>query len=662
MGMSSTCPLFDSAMRHLPVFAVVLLAALLRAANLLQIEHNVDHAYPVWQALRTLHVGEWPILGQWTWLPLPHPALTGYLYAPLLALTQTALSAYVLVIALNTLAVYLAYRALRGLLNPSAALVAALLMAVNPWLIEYSRMSWPPALLPFFSSALLWQLAPVFIGQARRPIRRLLLGAILLALLSQTTLIALLVYPAIGLLIVLFWQRLPKRALAWSALIVALPWAVYGLASLGQAERIAQQWQDFRQISDAPSFRPEAWTHAARLVTGRDYAFTRATHPSMDQDDVQRRQQAEPISSALLDAALLVGLGLSAWAALHHSPQRNAAIILLIWFGAPVLLLSYNASLLHPYYALASLPAGYGLAAWGLHATWKRWPALARPIGLGLLLIGALNGLNSLRYYEETRLTPAVDGLGALPLEWGLRLGDAVRNQLTEGMAVYADVDEWTLNSLAGRVFTVYRNARPAALRLPSSSALLVWSGQADLPAGQRLQNLILPDGQLEVWRLAIPAALPSGFVDCAVTGEGVELLACRLEQDGAHLRLGFIWRVGDPSHAVGRAYVPTVHLIDEAGQNRGIYDGQSVPSAQWQAGDWLVQQVELSLPGRGPYRLSVGLFDGVAQHSLGFRIDETRWDTLIPLWQDIPVHPTCGCADRRHHADHHQSGTDSRR
>lgn len=625
-------------MRHLPIFAVVLLAALLRAANLLQIEHNVDHAYPIWQALRTLQASEWPVLGQWTWLPLPHPALTGYLYAPLLALTQTTLSAYMLVIALNTLAVYLAYRALLSLLDQPTALIAALLMAVNPWLIEYSRMSWPPALLPFLSSALLWQLAPILMGRARRPARRLLLGAALLALLSQTTLIALLIYPAIALLLILFWRRLPRRALAWSALIVALPWAVYGLANLSQAERAAQQWEDFRRANSAPSLRSEAWMHAARLVTGRDYAFARATHPLMDQDDVRRRQQAERLSAAVLDVALLAGVGLSAWAVLRRHSQRDTALILMTWFGAPLLLLSYNTSLLHPYYALVSLPAGYGLAAWSLCAAGTRWPVLARPVGLGLLLAGALNGLNSLRHYEETRLTPIMDGPGALPLAWGLRLGEAIDDHLQAGMVVYADVDEWTLNSLAGRIFTVYRNARPAALRLPAHGALFVWAGQANLPVGQLVQAYVLPDGRLELWRLAIPDALPAGFAACPVPGESVELLACRLEQKGARLSLGFVWRVNEPSRAIGQAYVPTVHLIDQANQSRSVYDGQSIPSAQWQAGDWLLQQVTLSLPGPGPYRLSVGLFDGIAQHGLGFRIDDARWDTLIPLWQDI--HP----------------------
>jgi len=623
-------------MRHLIIIAIMLLAALLRAANLLQIEHNVDHAYPIWQALRTLQAGEWPLLGQWTWLPLPHPALTGYLYAPLLALTHTTLSAYVLVIALNSLAVYLAYRALLALLNRPAALVGALLMAVNPWLIEYSRMSWPPALLPFFSSALLWQLAPVLTGRTRHPERHLLLSAALLALLSQTTLIGLLLAPSLVVLLLLFWRRLPKRALAWAALIVALPWAAYGVAALGQAERITQQWEDFRQTSSAPSLRPEAWTHAARLVTGRDYAFARATHPVMGQEDIERRQHAEQISAALLDAALLLGLALSVLAILRGQSSHDSALILLAWFGLPPLLLSYNASLLHPYYALVSVPAGFGLAGWGISSLWQHRPRLAYPLLLSLLAIGTLNGLNSLRHYEETRLTPAVDGLSALPLSWGLRLGDALRVGLDSSSSVYANVDEWTLNSLSGRIFPVYRNARPAALRLPAAGALFVWVGQAHLPAGHILQTFSLPDTPLELWRLATPEALPTPLTPYLVQGAGLSLLGYRLEQEGARLSIELVWRVDDPAQAVGLAYVPTVHLVNQADESRSVYDGQSIPTAQWQAGDWLLYRVALDLPRPGSYRLSVGLFDGVAQHSIGFRLDEGRWDSLILLSESI--------------------------
>jgi 4-amino-4-deoxy-L-arabinose transferase-like glycosyltransferase len=137
---------------------IVMVAVILRAQNLLQTEFNVDHAYPMWQALKTLDHGVFPLAGQGTSVLFANPALTGYLYLPFLALIRSPLSVYVLIIALNTLAVPLTFRAARTLLGVRPALVAAALIAVNPWIIEYSRMAWVQSLLPFFACALAWLL------------------------------------------------------------------------------------------------------------------------------------------------------------------------------------------------------------------------------------------------------------------------------------------------------------------------------------------------------------------------------------------------------------------------------------------------------------------------------------------------------------------------
>ena len=98
-----------------------------------------------------------------------NPALTGYLYLPFVALSRSPLGAYLLIISLNSAAVLLAYRAVRSLLGAFPALVAAALMAVNPWVIEYSRDTWVQSLLPFFTCAIAWLLWPVLLGSSRSP-------------------------------------------------------------------------------------------------------------------------------------------------------------------------------------------------------------------------------------------------------------------------------------------------------------------------------------------------------------------------------------------------------------------------------------------------------------------------------------------------------------
>ena len=139
--MSTTSPTGRRA--EIFVLALILLLALVaRFRYLPTIEHNIDHAYPVWQAMTTLDRGALPVAGQETSVLFANPALTGYLFLPVVALTRSPLAVYVLVIALNWLGVLLAYRAARALIPARLALVAAGLMAVNPWIIEYSRTSW----------------------------------------------------------------------------------------------------------------------------------------------------------------------------------------------------------------------------------------------------------------------------------------------------------------------------------------------------------------------------------------------------------------------------------------------------------------------------------------------------------------------------------------
>ncbi|PJF33855.1 MAG: hypothetical protein CUN49_17555, partial [Candidatus Thermofonsia Clade 1 bacterium] len=96
---------------------------------------------------------------------------------------------------------------------------------------------------------------------------------------------------------------------------------------------------------------------------------------------------------------------------------------------------------------------------------------LARQVTLAVLLaaFGALSALNALRYAEESLVTPSLDGLTALPLGEGVRMAQGLLSaeQIGESV-VFADVDGWILNSFAGRLFEVDRDAEAArTLYLP---------------------------------------------------------------------------------------------------------------------------------------------------------------------------------------------------
>ena len=149
-----------------PLLLLILaIGAWLRVQNLADIEFNIDQAYPIWQAIRTLDAAQFPLAGQGTSVLFANPPLTGYFYTPLIALVRQPIAAFVLTLTLNTLAVALAYRGLRALLGRYPALIGAFLFAVNPWIIEDSRRTWVQALTPFFVALVFWAVVPVSPGE-----------------------------------------------------------------------------------------------------------------------------------------------------------------------------------------------------------------------------------------------------------------------------------------------------------------------------------------------------------------------------------------------------------------------------------------------------------------------------------------------------------------
>jgi hypothetical protein len=197
---------------------------------------------------------------------------------------------------------------------------------------------------------------------------------------------------------------------------------------------------------------------------------------------------------------------------------RGPALIALVWFLLPVLLMTYVGQAVHPFYLLLSLPAGHVLAAWGLGVIFQ---PERRPGGPILALLGiplaVLMGLNSARYAQETAALPGAHGLTALSLEYGLPLGRAVRETLPPEGVVQVGVEGWIVQRLVGQTFPVLAETRaPRFTLIPREGGVLVDAYAPDeaLPAvaGAELAlRLGLPDG----WTLAVEA-FPAGAARAA--------------------------------------------------------------------------------------------------------------------------------------------------
>ena len=628
----------------------MLLAALLRFEYLFQIEHNVDHAYPVWQALQTVDRGIFPVVGQGTSVLFANPALTGYLYLPFVSLTRSPLGAYIFLIALNTLAVLLAYRAAASLLDERQALIAAALMAVNPWIIEYSRSLWVQGLLPFFVCAIAWLLWPVLLGKRRNPSRQLFLALVMLTLFTQTYLLSFALVIPVGILLLLFRRRLPRRGLLLGAGVFLVATAIYGVGLLDQFDTVRAQWGDF--TVSAPRLSAEALNHAVRLITGADYAAARGVDAPIN--DAALRQDLSQLAHVVLLIALLIGI-VVAILDVVRAERRDPALIALVWFGLPVLMMTYVSQPVHPFYQILGVPAGYILAAKGLTAVLRPYSRIGvRLLPVLLLPFAVLMGINSARYYQETAATPGIHDLGALPLEYGLELGRLIGEHLPAGGVVYADVDEWTLNSLAGLTFPLVRDTRaPAFSFVPRSGGLYIvarppGSDMTASPAfSRRAATLALPDG----WTITMDVLDPgtpdlSAIADqMEITSEqGMTLCCYQLEESGTgEWVLTSYWRVDSITPTTARReFTPYAHLFDAAGARVLIVDGLPVPGNHWRVGDVHIHRMTFRLPQDAPqpFALKLGLYDAGNDEAALFLLPDGVVDPFVTLTESLTDSP----------------------
>ncbi|GAB4415612.1 MAG: hypothetical protein Kow00106_11040 [Anaerolineae bacterium] len=639
---------------------IVLTGVWLRFQHLGAIEYNIDQAYPIWQALRTLDAGHWPLTGQGTSVLFDNPPLTGYLYLPIVALARQPLTVYVFTIALNTLAIWLAWRALARLLDRRAALVATALLATNPWIIEDSRRTWVQALAPFFVALIFWALTPVLTRQTRRPARRLLIALGGLTLFAHTYLLAYALLAPVGLLLALYWRRVPRRALLIGSACFLVFTAFYAAGLLRHWDRTRSRAESF--AAGEARLSDEALGHALRLVTGDGYADVRGM--AAPADDAQARQTLSRAVHIVWVALIAVGAGrlLLTWRSDRqvisrpgtpgHVPlPRDRALILLTWFALPVLMMSYVSRSVHPFYLLLTIPAGHGLAAWGVR------PVLDRRAGIALVaawvtFTGALNGLNTVRFAQASAAHPGEDLPGTLPLAEATALGARLREALAPGMAILSPMPEWTPPTLAGKaVRTEEMSGFERALLVPPRGALLltITRPQETVPpplyATSAASPLVFSDGStISLWRvtpqqltIAHPADIPS---DILVSFVGWTLDGSLGAGESATLDL--FWRVDGLSPDRGIwTFAPYAHVIDGNGTRVTVVDGAVISALDWVPGDLLVYRLSISVPSdaQGPFALQVGLFDSVRARPDGtigvnaiFRLDDETFVADLPL------------------------------
>ncbi len=623
----------------LPVALIVLIGFALRLGDIGLMRLGYDHSYPAYQALGLLDAGIWPLTGQPSSIFLDNPALMAYLQVVPLLVERSPWVVVLFVVLLNSLAIWFVFAAARDMLDYRAGLLAAFLFAVNPWLIWFSRASWVQALLPFYMAVAAWGLWTAWAGPAqlgqRRVGWRFLAGGVAVVLMTQSYVLAWGVLPAIAVLMLLYWRRVPQRALLASAALLLSGFAVYLVGMVGRAGSNLLKLDTF---VDALNLTPsiDALLHAVRLVNGMEFASANALSPGVASP---LWSGMEAIVALLLGAALFAGTFLALRAVRAGGRSRRVGIVLLVWFALPVLLaaLLAGAGDIHPHYLLLTVPAGTILAAWALDSLYTcRSYAVAVTAVLLLAAVASVGSLNlaNQRVAAEP-IWPAYDGWS---LSAATRMAQAAGPLLDQSAApaagprrVVAAGDKALLSSLTGHYVAPIEGAQFPDYVVVSAadSVLYMLEGVPALPRhlwpffdAAASEVVEVAAGRPFMLRPTKPAAA-TAFAEqphVAVgwpSEAGLTLAGYRLRGDlhvEGLIELIAYWRVDDlhPDRA-GWFAGPNYHLVDGDGHILSNIGEHGSWGSEWVVGDLYIEHIVVPIPRAvtpGWYTLDVGLYD----------------------------------------------------
>jgi hypothetical protein len=198
------------------------------------------------------------------------------------------------------------------------------------------------------------------------------------------------------------------------------------------------------------------------------------------------------------------------------------------------------------------------------------------------------------------------------------------------GAVVFADVNEWTLNSLAGRLFPLDRsvNVNQVTFVPTGGATYLLFSDGGSRPpqpiGAEKAKDAnngewyVFDDGAFVQRYRVGTESLNAVPVQKRKGDKGIAFLAAVYEQvpqAGQQAVLLTYWQIDElQSDRWQWNFSPFVHVFDSTGKRVAIGGGVAVPGLQWRLGDIHIQRMTVAIPADavGPFTAQVGQYDGV--------------------------------------------------
>ncbi len=617
-GLVCTSSIITSRMslrRLLAPLSITLLAAFLRIYRLADFYTNLDHAYPLAQAIAGLRSGHWPVLGQDTSLFFANPPGITYVIALPWAVFNQTWGAQYCVICLNLLAIPLTYRIVLRLCGRPAGLTAALLIAINPWVVYYSQGTWVQSLLPLLTTLTYALMIRAPLVASTRQARAVFAALAALTVLTQMYLLAFLTTLQVGFIALINLRRVAWRNWIAGFAVFAAVTGLYIYQVVANWHSQSARLERFLEAGAAWQIQATALEHAARYVTGRDFEIAYGNDGSSAW--LTRRVLSLVISLALT-VVVALGVGRAAWRIVCRTPDSLTWLGTLGWWLIPVGLMTVTRQPVHIVYLLLSLPAGFVLSAPVLA------PLTQKRFGVLVALVLAANSFLLLEAgRQEVAARPAGLDLDRLSLraiipfqQTAARLADQYQPEF------YASVNSESLSAEVGRDLNVVSWYQlPEFEILPLDHAALYvrlehGGPAAALPFAKRVARLDYPGGDVITFDL-IPAytrsqlsRLPQNSIEWP-TLEGLTLVGYDLAPNGRELTC--YWVIDSLSEArLDWLYVPYAHLTNSHGEMVANIGAPGIPGQYYRTGDVYIYRMALPALPPGIYQLELGLFDNI--------------------------------------------------